>query len=267
MKLTVIIILLVLSINIFSSSLFETYDVRSYSPIKLGVRDLTFTIKVDGLVESIKKRIPTLEVKEIYYKVYWVVSEKPKDNKIQIDIYGLGKGFSQLKEELRALVVNRLDFVIPQNLSNQFANYKLEQDAKTVRAIDKSNIATVPKVEIHFDNDGKIDRMETRSPLGFQKSKLEMDVMPWSKNKWVLKTYENNNILGPQITNMITKIEYEIVNGVGLPSTVNINQTQKIPQGGNKEYNEFKSELNIRFSDYKVNTGGALEYFRKHEAQ
>jgi len=255
--------------SIFANSAVSDFDLISYSPIKVGLKDLVCEVRLDGLTEQVKKQYVTVKVAdEVFYKLYWMYP-----GKIYIDVEGIPHGFDQLKQSLVGLVVNRLDYLIPQDLAPRVRGYELKKvggrHGETLfEGTDPTNTKAATKIEIGFDSKGVLKRYKSYSPLGFQESTFDYVKKSWSKNKWVLEGVNAKMIQGPQVTESNTKIEYEKVSGYGLPKIISVKTRQKIvaPGEGEKKV-ERSGESRITFANYKLNMGEAQKFFRAKESK
>jgi hypothetical protein len=244
----------------------EDFDLRSYSPIKNGLKDLYCEVRLKGLTEKIKKQFVTLKIKqEIFFKLYWIYP-----GKIDFVVEGLPKGFLELRQNLKNLVASRIDYIIPQELAPKLQSYSLKvkksSSGTLVIGEDPTNNKAINKLEINFKKDGRLSRYKSYSPLGFQQSKFDYSKQSWSKNKWVLEKVEAKMIQGPQITESTTTVKYENQVGFGFPISVLVETKQYVAAPGKEERKlERKGESEIAFSNYKVNSGTAQKYFRSQE--
>jgi len=249
-----------------AAELLENFDLRSYSPVKNGMKDFTCLIKVKGLTEQVKKSLVNVKINdEIYYRLYWLYP-----GKIDIIVEGLPKGFKELKQNLKSLVVNRIDYIVPQDLTTRLRAYKMKKKAIKKGTLlvgeDPTNQLAVNKIELLFDGDEKLKSYKSYSPLGFQESKFDYSKKSWSKNKWVLEEVNAKTVQGPQFTEIKTEIKYENFVGYGLPTQINIETLQYVvAPGENERKNERSGETEIHFSDYKINSNLARNYFRRQE--
>jgi len=250
--------------TVHANSSISDFDLTSYSPIKVGLRDLVCEIRLDGLTKQVKKQYVTVKVgKEVFYKLYWIYP-----GKFYVDVEGIPQGFEQLKQSLVGLIVNRLDYIIPQELAPRMRGYELKKTkgdgtGLTFGGIDPTNTKPINKIEIGFNRKGALKRYKSFSPLGFQESKFKYAKKSWSKNKWVLDKVNAKMIQGPQVTISDTVIKYKNIGGYGLPKEIIIKTRQKLvaPGEGEKEI-ERTGESKIRFSNYKLNIGVAQKFIR-----
>lgn len=252
-----------LSNAILGSEVIENFDLRSYDPVRNGLKDLTCEIRLKGLTERLRKELVSLKIPgEVYYKLYWLYP-----GKLDIVIEGLPKGFNELKNNLKNLVVNRVDYLIPQKLGKRLRSYKMTtksvKNGLLVKGEDPTNTKAVNRIELMFDGDERLLSYKSYSPLGFQQSTFEYGKKSWSKNKWVLEKSFAKTIQGPQVTEIETEIDYGNQVGFGFPESIEIETTQYVVAPGEKEKKqERKGETVLTLSKYKINSGEAQKYFR-----
>lgn len=266
MRLLFLTLIILFDIQVGATGPVEDFDLRSYSPIKNGLRDLYCEVRLKGLTDRVKKQFVTLKIKkEIFFKLYWVYP-----GKFDFVVEGLPRGFFELRQNLKNLVSSRIDYVIPQKLAPKLRSYNLKVNKSSsgflIIGDDPTNNRTVNKLEINFMKDGRLSRYKSYSPLGFQQSNFSYSKKSWSKNKWVLEEVEAKTIQGPQITESLTTIKYGNQVGFGFPENVLVKTKQYVAAPGKEERKlERKGESKITFSKYKINSGVAQKYFRSQE--
>lgn len=246
-----------------ASEAVQLFDLKTYDPVKVGLKDFSCEVRLAGITDKIKQNFPTLNIKdEIYYKLYWVAP-----GKVDFQVMGMPSGFREIKQNLKNLVVNRLDYLIPQPLGKRFRSYKMTEMKQSggIKVIgeDPTNSLPVNKVDMFFDNEGKLSSYKSYSPVGFRESRFDYGKKSWSKNKWVLKEVEAKMIQGPQVTEIETEIDYKNYVGFGFPEKISIETKQYVvsPEQNEKK-NERTGKTEITFSNYKINDGAAQKYFR-----
>lgn len=263
MKVFFLIISIFLSLNLRALEIIENFDLRSYDPVRNGLKDFTCEIRLEGLTERLKSELVSLKLKnEVYYKLYWLYP-----GKVDIVVQGLPNGFKELRNNLKNLVVNRVDYLVPQKLGTRLRSYKLTtqkiRSGVLIKGEDPTNTKAVNRIELIFDGDDRLKSYKSYSPLGFQESKFEYGKKSWSKNKWVLEGSEAKTIQGPQVTEINTKVKYGNKVGIGFPESIKINTTQYVVAPGKKERKQERTgTTELMFSNYKINSGEAQKYFR-----
>ncbi len=266
MRILCLSLFILLNLGVSASNPVEDFDLRSYSPVKNGLKDLYCEIRIKGLAKKIREQFITLKIKdEVFFKFYWVYP-----GKLEFVVEGLPSGFSELKDNLKRLIVSRADYIIPQKLFPKLRSYQLnvKKSGKDflVKADDPTNGKTINKMEMKFTGDGRLSQYKSYSPLGFEESKFSYLKKSWSKNKWVLEKVEAKAIQGPQVTESTSVIKFENNVGYGLPVKVDIVSRQYVAAPGKKErLQERSGGSQVTFSNYKVNSGIARKFFRLQE--
>ncbi|TNE96214.1 MAG: hypothetical protein EP326_13760 [Deltaproteobacteria bacterium] len=239
----------------------ENFDIRYYDPSNYGLRDLVFEMRMSNLVETMKQRLQIKDLVDVYFKIYWMYPGKYK-----VDVEGLPAGFKEIKSELKAMVKNRLDFVIPEKLSPKVRSYELKaQKSKkgtTIVGTDKTHTRAVNEIRLSFDGGGKLTGFKTMSPMGVNTSEMKMSAKSWSHNKWVVDRLIVKSIQGIQMTEINHDVEYENVDGFGFPKKVEVMTTRKLvkPESVKSKDEQLKLKTEVMFSKYEVNTGKAQRY-------
>lgn len=263
MKYFLLIISMVFSIQNFGVEVVEGFDLRTYDPVQNGLKDLYCEVRLKGLTERLKKELVSLNIKdEVYYKLYWLYP-----GKIDLIVEGLPKGFQELRTNLKNLIINRIDYLIPQKLGKRLRSYTLTtkkvSTGTMVQGEDPSNNKAVNKLEVVFDNEGKLHSYKSYSPLGFQQSTFSYSKKSWSKNKWVLNNVKAKTIQGPQVTEIETTIKHENIVGFGFPGEIVVATNQYVVAPGKEEKKQERSgSTELSFSKYEINSGKATKHFR-----
>lgn len=263
MKYFLLIISMVFCLKIHGAEVVESFDLRTYDPVQNGLKDLFCEVRLKGLTERLKKELVSLNIKsEVYYKLFWLYP-----GKVDIVVEGLPKGFKELRNNLKNLIINRIDYLIPQKLGKRLRSYNLttKKISTGVMVIgeDPANNKAVNKLEISFDKEGKLSSYKSYSPLGFQQSSFQYSKTSWSKNKWVLGGVEAKTIQGPQVTEIETSIKHENIVGFGFPGEIKVKTKQYVVAPGKEEKKQERTGLTeLSFSKYEVNSGKATKHFR-----
>lgn len=263
MKYFLLIISIAFCLSSYGVEVVESFDLRTYDPIQNGLKDLYCEVRLKGLTERLKKELVSLNIKgEVYYKLYWLYP-----GKVDIVVEGLPKGFQELRNNLKNLIVNRIDYLVPHKLGKKLRSYELRSkkisSGVMVEGTDPTNNQAVNKLEISFDREGRLKSYKSYSPLGFQQSNFGYIKKSWSKNKWVLNNSKAKTIQGPQVTEIETGIDHENVVGFGFPGKIKITTTQYIVAPGKEEKKQERTGTSeLSFSKYEINSGKATKHFR-----
>lgn len=227
-------------------------DQRLYYPQDMSLKDLYLEIKIDGLSELIKQRLDNPLIKDVIFKVYWLFP-----GKVSIEVDGI-KGFEELKTELKMMVAEKLDFIVPEKIGQKFRSYNFKRTKEGVELDDESGDKLITKVIMQLE-DGELLKGVKITGAGIN-TQIEYDssVKRWATNKYSFDKVEIKSIQGDRISVKEDLIDYIVVQGYGFPSK--IKTTQKSEAKGSKEKAQIATVTYV-FDKYKVNEGEALKYF------
>jgi len=239
----------------------EQYDLRLYSPVNYGLKDLVFEVRLSNLLDLLKEQMALENLVDIYFKIYWMFP-----GQYQIEVEGLPRGFDALKSELRELIKDRLEFIIPLPLTNKLRSYNLTYKSKKpnviIEAIDGTNTRSINRIELEYENNGRLKSLTSFSPMGRTIARYSMSIKPWSHNKWAIDTLEVETTIGQQVNKTKNEISYVSVSGVGFPEIVKIKNSTEILAGSGRDADNprVESESQIVFSKFEINTGRAQRH-------
>tara|TARA_R110000868_G_scaffold55424_8_gene172349 strand:+ start:9162 stop:9986 length:825 start_codon:yes stop_codon:yes gene_type:complete len=242
------------------SDLIKRFDQNQYSPIKYGLKEVVFKARVDGLESSIKERYALTKLNDPHFVVYWM-----SPGRVEIEVMGLPKGFDALKQELKKIIYERLEYVVPQDLSGRLRGYnfqatKLKNSDVLLKGKDETHSKAISQINLVFAADSTLKSMKTYSPSGSQIAVFKSEQKPWSHSKNVVTQVVVEGVTGIQKTTVDTSINYIAKDGFGVPQSVRTNT--KVEAMTNKEgaqSSTIKSEITM--SDYQINTGVAQKFF------
>jgi hypothetical protein len=236
------------------------FDIRYYHPENFGLKDLVFEVRVSNLVETLNKRQNFGKIEDLYFKVYWMFP-----GQYQIKVHGFPNGFNEVKFQLKQMIKNRLDFVIPLKLAPRVRGYEMKyfksQGYKAVKGKDRTGSSPVSEIQLKFKKNGMLKEFKTFSPTGVNSTVFELTSKGWSNNKWIVNRMTTKLIQGIQLTTIENEFTYQSVKGFGFPKKVEIETTQEIM--ANKKSNKRTVSSRIEFSNFEVNTGKANRYMMK----
>jgi hypothetical protein len=238
----------------------KEFDIRYYHPENFGLKDLVFEVRVSNLVETLNKRQNFGKIEDLYFKIYWMFP-----GQYQIKVNGFPNGFKEIKYQLKQMIKNRLDFVIPLKLSPRVRGYELKYSKSekytAIKGKDRVGSSPVSEIQLKFKKNGMLKEFKTFSPTGVNTTDFNLKTKGWSNNKWVVDKMTTKLIQGVQLTTIENDFEYESVKGFGFPTKVDIVTTQEIMV--NNKSNKRSVNSSITFSNYEVNTGKAQRYMIK----
>jgi hypothetical protein len=243
------------------------YEIRSYDPQKSGLADLVFEARIDKLTDILNKTQNFGKLFDVHYKIYWILP-----NQYKIEVMGLPKGFQEVKDDLITLIKGKLEFVIPEKLSEKFRGYKLKiepiTDGKLIKAIDDTFTMIIPEIDLVFDNGGRLKYLENKLPTtGSMKSEFFQTPKSWSNNKLVMDKIILTTKQAGVTATVINLIEYSTTAGIGFPSKVTVkNIIESITPATKKEKekkNKVENTSSIKFSAFEVNTGKATRFINE----
>jgi hypothetical protein len=236
----------------------EQYEVRTYTPINYGLKDLVFEVRVKNLKEILEGQYNLKNIVDIYFKVYWIFP-----GQYQINVEGLPEGFVELAAELKSILKGKLEFVVPKDISSKLRPYKLSYKSKTptvIEGVDPTQGRMANRIELIFEESGKLKKFRSFSPYKVTESILGLGIKSWSHNKWVVEEYSMIIKTGQELLTEKNEISYKAYSGVGLPILISTTTTVEVKrqQDGKEELVKLSSQASeLTFSKYEVNTGKA----------
>lgn len=264
MRVVSLFVFLIFSLNIYSKNIPEVneFDIRYYHPENYGLKDLVFEVRVSNLVDTLNKKQSYGKIEDLYFKVYWMFP-----GQYEIVVNGFPKGFKEVKYQLKQMIKNRLDFVVPLKLAPRVRSYELSyfetKGAKGVKGKDRTGSRSVSEIQLKFKSNGMLEEFKSFSPTGVNTSKFELGVKGWSNNKWVVDRMVVRLIQGVQLTTIENEFDYKSFSGFGFPSKVDIKTTQEIMTNNGGKPNKRSVNSTIEFSKYEINTGKAVRFMVK----
>lgn len=254
MKNTIIFLYLILfPPMIFSQgeNLLKSWDNKVYNPKNEGLNFLSFDAKVNGLAESLKTSLIIPNISKVFFKITW-----DKKNQFKINLMGLPKGFNELKNSLESTLIDKLRFFIPTSFYEPLSEYqisaKIVESGTQYTLEDKTFLKEATKVEIFFNKEKKLSKMEINSLRGkevntfnFEDSSIE--------NKLLIKDFLIENLSPQGVFALSYSVEYAKVNGFVLPKKISITSQLHSPPTENGQKQVFsESKYEVSFSNFSV---------------
>lgn len=236
--------------NDAGESLIRQLDQKTYLVGNLGLRDLTVEMEINVPNSQILKH-PALGGKTPKFVYYW-----RQDGKIAAKVENVPDEPAELyafKERARSVIEANGRYVVPAGLIEGFMGWnisvKSNKGNKILTALDKEK--KVPPHMMYLSPDSRLLRMAVDVGAGSlvvhdYKYKTFM-------NKFLMDSVSTTTYLGKKVVNQVNLgIAYGKVSEFMLPSLVSVNTSQN-----GKSLIE-----NIKFSNYRINTGLSDEIFR-----
>lgn len=239
-------------------------DEVSHNPKFRGLKDLVVDLVSPQMTKQLNDQKIFGNIREVSFRIFWTAEPE----RIAIEVSGLPEGFREIKEELKAAMIGRLESIIPIPLDKKLQGYQFRIDAKkprTVVATDSTHLRPIPEYELTFDPDGKLALMTAKKPVGVVATVFTWTKAPWSDPKFYVTRVSTRSEEGPQLTETESETTWLTVAGLGFPGAIKtrIKQTLKQPGSPTKPI-ERSIEETLLFKNYKVNAGEAMKWFLGH---
>jgi hypothetical protein len=231
---------------------FSLFDRKVYSLKTKGVRDFVVDVKSSQLLEQVNEQKSFGHIKELVFRVHWTLSPE----RIAVDVIGLPEGFTEAKNALRENFMPLLDNLLPMNVEHRFPGYQISP-SKTKRefiAKDTTGLAPIPKYLIRFDDLDRLSEIIGLKPVGAWNMNWIYEKKAFSDGKWVISQVTVINSEGGLTVKTTRKLNYGTEQGIGVLKEVVLTGEQS----GEKS---FRTQQNVEFTNYKINTGEGMRYF------
>lgn len=259
MKASLCLLISLLSFSVFAqdpTAYLNSFDSKVYSLKAKGVKDFVVDIESSKLTKQMNDQQLFGKIDELIFRVFWTASPE----RLAIEIMGLPDGFKEVKEDLKASIIPLVENILPQNLTQKFAGYKLSQGKKPreILAQDTSGVAPIPSFSLIFDDKEKLSEVIGHKPVGTLEIQHTYEKESFSDGKWILKQLKTTTVDNGQTMIMTKELDYGKSQGMGVVSDVTV-QTEFKSQ--NTKAKPIKVSEVISFKNYKINEGEALKYF------
>lgn len=238
-----------------SSTIFEDHKLQTYSPVKAGVKDLLFEVRIDGLIDNIKATTAISKVEDLYVRFYWIFP-----GEYRMDVEGIPEGFDTLRTNIKQQVKPYVDMIFSEDFIRQFERSPFVKDTNIKNRFNRKNEKNeVTELYVTLNSNGIMDGVYSTSPRVKVDSKFEYKLRSWSDGKYVLTGIMIKENMNGLISNKNIEVERDVFSGVGFPSKITINE--EIKQG---ESSVTKSKTILKFSNYHINSGKAEKYIKEN---
>ena len=236
-----------------SQNIFEDHKLQTYSPLKAGVKDLLFDIRMDGLLDSVKKTTSLTSLEDLYFRVYWAYP-----GQYRIDVEGLPKGFKMLRKNLKSTIKPIVDIIFSDDFVRQFERVPFIKNSNKKRTyVKKKQAGEVSNISVEFNKRGILKTINSSSPYSKFETTFNHKLRSWSKGKYVMDKITIAEMTNGLVSTKVFDVERELQTGVGLPKKVSIEQSLK-----RKEKVINSTTQNFHFTNFHVNTGKAISIMK-----
>jgi hypothetical protein len=246
----------------------DQFDKTFYFPQDHGLEDLYFEVHHNKLLENFKKNFSLGDLKELYYKVYWL-----KGNKADIEVVGLPEGFKELKDQLKMFIIERLDFVLPVKFKERYAEFKFvekQSAGKTILELNSDSVTSeYSNLILEFNDKNLLDKVVSKESAIRSESVLTYKQSDVATKAFVVDEVVTEKLQGIHSTKLSFKLKYEKFSSFAFPVSLEAEGIQSLSKSvQTKEKSEpMKESWSIAFKNYKVNSGEASRFFNKKKTK
>jgi hypothetical protein len=231
-------------------------DSKVYSLKTKGVTDFVVDVESSRLTKQVNDQAIFGTIKSLVFKVFWTANPE----RMAIEIQGLPEGFKEVKEELKASLIPLLEHLLPPTTIAKFNGYKISNGSKPKEFIaqDTTGMAAIPSYVLQYDPQDKLTDVIGKKNVGTFHVTLKQDKESFSDGKWVLEESVTESAENGQSIKTTKELDYTTIQGIGVLEEMDIVTEQKSDKPGSKA---LKYKENVKFNNYKLNTGAGLKYF------
>jgi hypothetical protein len=231
-------------------------DSKVYSLKTKGVTDFVVDIQSSRLTKQVNDQAVFGVVKELVFRTFWTANPE----RVAIEVMGLPEGFKEVKEELKANIMMIFENLLPLSTQARLAGYKITSGSKPKEFIaqDTTGVAAIPSFILKYDAQDKLLEVEGKKTVGTFNVTYKYDKESFSDGKYVLESTLTVATENGQTITTKKELDYGKSQGIGVLEEVEIETEQKSEKPGSKV---LKSDEEVSFKNYKINTGDALKYF------
>jgi hypothetical protein len=235
-------------------------DERFITAKKSGIKDLYFEARFPYLKKRLNEQKIYGKIEEIFFKVYWT-----SNGKYKIDLYGMPKGFKELREKLQFMLSAQLGFFFEPGWGERLKKLttKIEgKDSTGIRlsAKDLKYVDPANEIILYLNNNKDLNKVVVKSPSGTEITNYDFSTTKWSKGKLVLQSMKVKNFQGKFSVLTGKKISYMAQKGFHVPESIEIDSEQNLAVGTAQKRSHKKNyQDKIILSSYKINQGIAKQ--------
>ena len=238
----------------------KLHDIAIYHADEKGLKEFSVKVEVQGLLKDLNAQKNYGKLSELYFILHW---QAP--NQTEVEVYGLGESFADLKEQLKIYALSIVDYIVARNLEEQLSGYDLKllknNNQEQIMATDLSGMKEANELKLTFNTLGLVGSLFSQKSQGTDEISYNYEKPTSTNNKAVITKITNDSKKLNMNSQVETVIEYSSIEGYTLPTKV-ITKTKFQAHGQSK--GQLKdSEMTILISDYKINTGSTKRIFNK----
>ncbi|MBF0311811.1 MAG: hypothetical protein HQK50_19195 [Oligoflexia bacterium] len=257
-----------------AGDIIKRLDTGVYHAEMFGLKDLVVDLKFKEAVEDIGALLGDMPIEKMIIRVYWL-----QGGKIDAEVIGLPRGFSNLKEHLIKIALMRFGYVISSSFGDKLKSFDFkveklfkENQETIINGKDKNMMGPVSTVKLTMDNDGGLKELVAQLPTGLEISKFEWVKSNEAQNKWLLSSLDISMDYGNSIRKSETSLKHDKFAGFMLPTAVFTKtemlkvELKKDKDGATRKIEIAEGNANeekIIFDNYQINSGKAQKYFQK----
>ena len=243
------------------TDLLSSHDMRVYNLKEMGLRDLSFTIEVDGQAKALNDLKSYGPISYLTYEVFWTYK-----GEVDIRVKGIQGEYQQLRASLKAPIYSVLEFIFPGKLVDSVNGYELSiVSNRKVKALDKEMLKSISEIYFNFAQNGQLTQIKSKMPIGTQILTPSYKSLPATKNRWLGHKYVKKSFFGPRTMVSETSIKHQKIDGFVLPQEITIQTTLENIDNEDKNQRVQKNAQVIRLTDFKVNADVAKGHFSKRK--
>lgn len=261
------ILIFILSFNLLAQSrdpkaisILKNFDVISYRQTDKGLKDFSVKVSVSKLTEELNEQMIFGKLKDVYFRLIWAFP-----NLVDVEVIGLPNGFLEIKNELKNIVLSKLDYIVPGPTEKKFDGYNLiykSMGHDFILATDSTKMKLISEINLTFDKEGRIFKMDLLKPHFLESHQIQYEKSNNSENKWVVSKVVSEIRGTGEIQKISTFLEYGLNTSYYLPLKIETKTLKSILGKDGKMGMEKENNTTIIFDNYLINSLANQNYFK-----
>ena len=170
------------------------------------------------------------------------------------------EGFLEVREELKRSILPLLDVFFPMPMDQKFQGYKISTLAsgQEFEMVDTNGVLPILKLRLKMDENKLPVKLTGEKAIGLLEVNYNYKKESFSDGKFVLVDEVTKNIENGFESTIKKSIKYDKSQGIPVVTKVIIESETK---AANPKLPSLKTPDEVLASDYKLNSGEALNYF------